>query len=71
MLDHRTLGYSDFRGERLDVPGLIAAAPADALFYVCGPARLLDAARDAAATHGVAADWLRCERFHAPAHAPD
>ncbi|WP_291994069.1 2Fe-2S iron-sulfur cluster-binding protein [Candidatus Accumulibacter sp. ACC003] len=63
--------YAGDRGQRLDVPGVFAAAPTDALFYVCGPARLLDTARDAAATHGIAADRLRFERFHVPARPDD
>jgi ferredoxin len=37
-------------------------APADALFYVCGPARLIDAVRVAAEGHGTAGR-VRSERF--------
>lgn len=63
--------YSGERRQRMNVEGLIANAPADALFYVCGPARLVAAVRAAAAAAGVAADRLRCERFHAAAPADD
>ena len=54
--------YFSETGPRLDVDALLRDAPADALFYVCGPTRLLDAVRAAAARHG-AADRVRCERF--------
>jgi vanillate O-demethylase ferredoxin subunit len=68
-----TLHVDAERGAMLDVPGLVAAAPADAVAYCCGPAPMLDAFEAAArARPGLA--W-RVERFvaladaeHAPAH---
>ena len=58
--------YFSETGPRLDVDALMRGAPADALVYVCGPARLIDAIRAAAERHG-AADRVRSERF-APQH---
>ncbi len=54
--------YFSETGPRLDVDALLRDAPADSLFYVCGPARLIDAVRAAAERHG-AADRVRSERF--------
>jgi hypothetical protein len=54
--------YCSETGPRLDTDTLMRDAPADALFYVCGPARLIDAVRAAAERHG-AADRVRSERF--------
>ncbi|MDL1861347.1 2Fe-2S iron-sulfur cluster binding domain-containing protein [Betaproteobacteria bacterium PRO7] len=54
--------YLSDTGPRLHVDALLRDAPADALFYVCGPARLIDAVRAAAERHG-AADRVRSERF--------
>jgi hypothetical protein len=49
---------------------VLGAAPADALIYVCGPARLIDAVRAAAERRG-AADHVRSERFVAERHGGD
>ena len=54
--------YFSETGPRLDIDALVRDAPPDALFYVCGPARLIDAVRAAAQRHG-AADRVRSERF--------
>ncbi|HCZ16932.1 MAG TPA: pyridoxamine 5'-phosphate oxidase [Candidatus Accumulibacter sp.] len=67
----RLTTYASDRGQRLDVQKLFSEAPPEALFYVCGPARLLDAVRDGAAATGVAANRLRFERFHVPARPDD
>lgn len=58
---HLTTYWSD-SGPRLDVDALVRAAPPDALIYVCGPARLIDAVREVADRLG-AADRVRSERF--------
>jgi hypothetical protein len=58
------------RGPRLQFDALLSAAPADALFYVCGPARLLEAVREAAVRCG-ASERLRSERFTPERHATD
>jgi ferredoxin-NADP reductase/predicted pyridoxine 5'-phosphate oxidase superfamily flavin-nucleotide-binding protein len=57
--------YSSANGERLDVRAVLAAVPADAVFYVCGPARLIDAVIDAARAAGIDADRIHFERFEA------
>jgi len=54
--------YFSETGPRLDIDTLVRDAPPDALFYVCGPARLIDTVRAAAERHG-AADRVRSERF--------
>jgi hypothetical protein len=58
----RLSSYFSETGPRLDIDALLRDAPADALFYVCGPARLIDAVRGAAIQHGVP-DRVRVERF--------
>jgi hypothetical protein len=58
-------------GERLDLCSLVAAAPAAAVFYGCGPTRLIDALLATATKRGVASERVRYERFVAPAAADD
>jgi vanillate O-demethylase ferredoxin subunit len=53
----------DERGERIDLAGEIAALPAGGQLYVCGPAPMLDAARQAWASAGRPAHDLRFETF--------
>ncbi len=50
---------------RLDVRAALEAAPADAVVYVCGPARLIDAVSSAAAALGFHSERVRAERFSA------
>lgn len=40
-------------GKRVDLQSVMRAAPADALFYVCGPGPLIKAAREAAGELGI------------------
>ena len=61
--------YAADRQQRLDVPRLIAEAAAGSVFYVCGPARLIDAVRGAARVAGVADERIRFERFFAAPNA--
>ncbi|MBK9116802.1 MAG: iron-sulfur cluster-binding domain-containing protein [Betaproteobacteria bacterium] len=61
-LGPRLSTYFAETGPRLDVEAVLRAAPADAVVYVCGPSRLIDAVHAAAARHGAAAR-VRCERF--------
>ncbi|MCE2969404.1 MAG: pyridoxamine 5'-phosphate oxidase family protein [Burkholderiales bacterium] len=68
--DRLTTWFSN-GGPRMEVAAIIANAPADAVFYVCGPTRLIDAVRDAAAARGVPAERVRFERFTAPPAAGD
>lgn len=55
--------YSSADGERMDVAAVLAAAPHDAIIYVCGPSRLIDAVEHVAAAVGIAPDRVRFERF--------
>jgi ferredoxin-NADP reductase len=50
-------------GRRARVREILAAAPADAVFYVCGPERLIVAAQRDAAALGIDGHRLRVERF--------
>jgi len=57
--------YSADRRQRLDLTGLLAKVAADAVVYVCGPERLIDAVIQAARSAGLADDRIRFERFAA------
>lgn len=57
--------YAADEGQRLDLAAVLAAAAPDALFYLCGPTRLLDAALAEAARLGIDPKRLRFERFRA------
>ncbi|WP_088708070.1 2Fe-2S iron-sulfur cluster-binding protein [Noviherbaspirillum denitrificans] len=50
---------------RLDVGKVLAAAPDDAVFYVCGPARLIEAVVESAKAHGIPESRVKFERFMA------
>ncbi len=63
--------YPGDEGRRIDIAALLSAAPADAVFYFCGPDRLLDAIRRSAADLGIAPDRIRFERFVALSTEPD
>lgn len=58
---HLSRYFSD-TGPRLDIDALLRDAPADALVYACGPARLIDAVHAAAQRHG-AVGRVRGEHF--------
>jgi len=58
--------YATDERKRLDAGRLIAGAAPGTLFYVCGPARLIDAVRAAATAAGVDSERVRFERFLAP-----
>ena len=57
---------SEARGTVLDLQAIVAAAPADSLFYCCGPAPMLEAYKDA--TKSIEPSRVRLEHF-APAAA--
>ncbi len=64
----RTLGsdaqfFAGDEGRRIDFAAEIAALPADAEIYVCGPVGMLDAAREAWTAAGRPASRFRCEVF--------
>jgi ferredoxin-NADP reductase len=50
-------------GQRMHLPSIVRSAPARALFYVCGPGRLIEAARTAAREAAVPAARVRYESF--------
>lgn len=62
-LGPRFTGYAADEGRRLDLARLFDEAPANAVFYFCGPPRLLDAARKLGALRGVDAGRMRMESF--------
>jgi ferredoxin-NADP reductase/predicted pyridoxine 5'-phosphate oxidase superfamily flavin-nucleotide-binding protein len=63
--------YDSAAGERMNLSALVTAAPAEATFYVCGPARLIDGMHAAAKASDVPPDRVRHERFAAPAVTGD
>lgn len=62
-LDDAVTFYAGDEGRRIDIEALLSDAPADAMFYVCGPTRLIDAVRHAADALGVDRKRIRYERF--------
>ena len=62
--------YFSDTGDRPDAEALLREAPSDALVYVCGPARLIDAVHAAARRLGVAGR-VRSEHFGQPRGAHD
>lgn len=48
---------------RINLVGLMRSAPADAVYYVCGPGRLIEAVRRAAAETGIPAERIQFESF--------
>lgn len=63
----RVSRYFSDTGPRMDIDGLMCGAHPDAIFYVCGPARLIDQVGFTAERLGFA-NRVRSERF-VPAHA--
>ena len=57
--------YPGDEGRRVDIEAVLAKAPADAVFYACGPERLIDAVRQTAQILGIDDDRVRFERFTA------
>jgi ferredoxin-NADP reductase/predicted pyridoxine 5'-phosphate oxidase superfamily flavin-nucleotide-binding protein len=55
--------YSAADGERLDIDAVVRAAAADAVFYVCGPERLVSAVLRSAKAYGIEVDRIRLELF--------
>jgi len=56
---------------RLSIDAVLRSAPEDALFYVCGPGRLINAVRSSAQAIGINEERIRFERFAALAVSPD
>lgn len=61
--------YLTAEDRRLDIEHILTTASDGAVFYVCGPARLIDAVSAVAAQLEIAPDRIRCERFDAAAIA--
>ena len=57
--------YSSADAERLDIERLLSTAPDNAIVYVCGPGRLIDAVVDVAKGLNMDPDRIRFERFSA------
>jgi ferredoxin-NADP reductase len=51
------------QGRRIDIEALLSDAPGDAVFYVCGPNRLIDAVRRTADALGIDGKRVRFELF--------
>lgn len=64
MGDALTL-YSSADQQRLDIERILSTASEDAMFYICGPARLLDAVVDTANRLKIDPQRIRFERFTA------
>lgn len=63
QLGERLTVYGSADGQRMDVVALLAAAPHDAVIYVCGPQRLISAVTAAAKTLGIARERVQLELF--------
>lgn len=63
--------YVDSKGQKLDLSGLLGGMPAGAHVYVCGPAPLIDAVRQAAQDVGLEPSRVHWEQFAAPEQAGD
>jgi len=57
--------YPSAENQRLDVVKTLNSAPSDAVVYVCGPPRLIDATLAAAQSLGINEERIRFERFEA------
>jgi ferredoxin-NADP reductase len=55
--------YSSSDGERMNVDQLVTTAPVDAMFYVCGPGRLIEAVVRAGQRRQIDPARIRFERF--------
>lgn len=62
----QTYWSDDGQASRMNVESIIASEPVDAVFYVCGPERLLEAFRAASDKAGLAANQCRMEGFSDP-----
>jgi ferredoxin-NADP reductase/predicted pyridoxine 5'-phosphate oxidase superfamily flavin-nucleotide-binding protein len=55
--------YSSEDNRRLDIAKLLSHAPKEAIFYLCGPNRLIEAVRKEAKLQGIPDERIRFERF--------
>ena len=64
LLGHRFHFYPSSE-RRLDLDHLFSHAPQGAVFYACGPGRMIDAVLDRSARAGIASERVHLERFAA------
>ncbi|KAF7563073.1 hypothetical protein G7046_g1062 [Stylonectria norvegica] len=57
--------YDKTKGERMDIRSIVKDRPWNSHLYVCGPDRMMAAAKDAVEEHGVPADEVHFEAFGA------
>jgi ferredoxin-NADP reductase/predicted pyridoxine 5'-phosphate oxidase superfamily flavin-nucleotide-binding protein len=62
-LDDAVTFYARDEGRRIDIEALLSDTPADAVFYVCGPNRLIDAVLRTAGALGIDRKRVRFEHF--------
>jgi len=62
-LDGAVTFYSGADGQRIDIEAVLSSAAPDALFYVCGPRRLIDAVRQTADELDIDCKRIRFEHF--------
>ncbi len=65
VLGARMRVYPSTEGGVMDVRAVVEDAAPDAVFYVCGPTRLMDAVLATGAAAGITPERLRFERFEA------
>ncbi len=65
ILDGAVTYYATDQGDRIDIDTVLAGAEPDAVFYVCGPQRLIEAVHLSADALGIDRKRVRFERFSA------
>lgn len=71
MLGDRLTLFAADEGKVVDIAAEVAALPADAELYMCGPIRLMDAVREEWARQGRHVARLRFETFGSSGHRPN
>ncbi|RSL42088.1 hypothetical protein CEP53_012388 [Fusarium sp. AF-6] len=57
--------YDGSKGQRMDIEAIVKALPWNSHLYVCGPTRMMAAAKEAVQKHGIPADEVHFEAFAA------
>ncbi|KAJ6780322.1 hypothetical protein PWT90_05319 [Aphanocladium album] len=57
--------YDKSKGERMDIPKIVKALPWNSKLYVCGPPRMMEAAKSAVEANGLSHDEVHYEAFTA------
>jgi len=63
MLEKNVTFYASDEGRRMDLKAILSAADNDAMFYVCGPDRLIDSVLECADELGIEQLRIRYEHF--------